>query len=125
MLSAEAVLLFFYFVAMNNSTPASRIARSFRIAVADCSAEMGIYAKCMTANLDNIEKGRCQREFESFKQCFRKVIVQSFNKYHSNVELIKAVYSRQNQRGKHKLIPKKRNKMLQACIFINVHINYD
>uniref|UniRef100_A0A383VH70 CHCH domain-containing protein n=1 Tax=Tetradesmus obliquus TaxID=3088 RepID=A0A383VH70_TETOB len=53
-------------------TNSDRYMRAFASSLAACSAQAQAYGKCLSDRLPEVEKGCCQREFQSLKQCFVK-----------------------------------------------------
>ncbi len=60
----------------------------------DCSAQVcsktsknkgSSYANCIVNNIDSIAKGKCQKEFDAFKQCYTKSVPCIF--ISSNIQL--------------------------------------
>lgn len=45
--------------------------RNYPIYLAKCSQTAGVYAACVTRDL-NVERGICEKEFVAFKQCVQK-----------------------------------------------------
>ncbi|CAJ0887892.1 5190_t:CDS:2 [Entrophospora sp. SA101] len=50
----------------------------FKQGISKCSVPGMKYAKCITSQLDNIQKDLCLKEFQEFKQCVQKVIGKSW-----------------------------------------------
>ncbi|RHZ74144.1 hypothetical protein Glove_227g8 [Diversispora epigaea] len=41
--------------------------------VAECSVQAATYAKCITSQLEHINKDLCAKEFDDFKKCVQKI----------------------------------------------------
>jgi hypothetical protein len=58
---------------MTSSDP-KRWIRLLSTGLSSCRNEAAQYGKCVIKNLDNLNKGVCQKEWEAFYQCYLKAV---------------------------------------------------
>ncbi|KAI2468423.1 hypothetical protein F4781DRAFT_398247 [Annulohypoxylon bovei var. microspora] len=51
--------------------------QKFAAAVSQCSAEAGVYGKCIVADYNSVHKDKCVNEFLRLKDCFLKASKQA------------------------------------------------
>ncbi len=51
-----------------------RFSAMFAQMLVECPAQIAAYGACVKANIDNMQKGTCDREFAGLKACSQKVL---------------------------------------------------
>ena len=54
------------------ATGGTRIGRVFKACRKLCPLEIAAYGKCLIAKEDVLDKGVCEKEFQSLKKCFQR-----------------------------------------------------
>ncbi|KAI8469858.1 MAG: hypothetical protein J3K34DRAFT_422596 [Monoraphidium minutum] len=60
----------------SSSTTSERYMAALAATLKSCSAQAQTYATCVTAKLPEVEKGSCEREFQTLQQCFTREFAQ-------------------------------------------------
>ncbi|KAJ1717962.1 hypothetical protein LPJ61_007001, partial [Coemansia biformis] len=60
--------------AQQHAGKARRLVLTLEKGLTGCAAEATAYGKCISANLDTIERHACQVQFQSFKSCVEKTL---------------------------------------------------
>ncbi|KAJ2844623.1 hypothetical protein IWW36_005112 [Coemansia brasiliensis] len=53
---------------------ARRLVLTLEKGLTDCAAEATAYGKCVSANLETINKHACQVQFQTFKKCVQQAL---------------------------------------------------